>query len=435
MNNEKINEVFESGTFKNLLNEQTPVNTTQTGPDVNRARSIVGDIIDRTGKALDFKGRRRRRMDQDLDMAQKRANLMTQLKPFGKEKTNVKPYANLKDSDPIKKLYMTDLAFQKLSDKLFAGEDLTGPEQNLYDLKIDSVTPKGPTPQEKAKQTKAEFQRLKNSEIRKLDPDLRTLLAAREMVNDYIEYKIDPKKDPNRLAHHSKSEFINDIIDVLKVFIYGGEINQKDGMGSVIQQGNPIFKSHRQDKNVFDQRFERDIMNKLIPEYLPDRDRTIIANKIKASYDEEISKLKDDMPSGKDIIPDEIKDKKQKLSDDAKKKIKKAIDKEKSKKEETKLSSKAIKTAVSKISSGMRERAKKVGIVSPEKYVENIFKKEGKQPLSKPDNVRRRYLNVILKVERDNQDNALGLSLEKISFEDKLQSILHSLLSKDIITK
>jgi len=83
----------------------------------------------------------------------------------------------------------------------------------------------------------------------------------------------------------------------------------------------------------------------------------------------------------------------------------------------------------------MRERAKKVGIVSPEKYVENIFKREGKQPLSKPDNVRRRYLNVILKVERDNQDNALGLSLEKISFEDKLQSILHSLLSKDIITK
>ena len=83
----------------------------------------------------------------------------------------------------------------------------------------------------------------------------------------------------------------------------------------------------------------------------------------------------------------------------------------------------------------MRNRAKKVGILSPEKFVKNIFKKQGKQPLSKPDNVRRRYLNLILKVERDNQDNALGLDLKETSFEDKLQSIQLSLLSKDIITK
>ena len=415
MNNEKINEVFESGTFKNLLNEQTPVQTTQTGPDVNRARSIVGDIIDTTGKALDFKGRRRRRMDQDLDMAQKRANLMTQLKPFGKEKTDAEPFTELPDTHPIKRLYRTDLAFKRLADKLFSGEELTGSEQSEYDQKIENVTPKGPSPQEKARQTKAEFQRVKNLQIKTLDPDLRTLLAAREMVNDYVEFRIDPKKDSSKLAHHTKSEFITDLIDVLKVFIYGGEVSQKDGSGSVTQPGNPIFKAHRQDKNIFDQRFERDIMNKLIPAYLPDRDKTIIANKIKASYDEEVSKLKEEEPKVEEPKEEEPKDEKPK--------------------DETILSDKAIKSAVSKISSGMRNRAKKVGILSPEKFVKNIFKKQGKQPLSKPDNVRRRYLNLILKVERDNQDNALGLDLKETSFEDKLQSIQLSLLSKDIITK
>ena len=156
-------------------------------------------------------------------------------------------------------------------------------------------------------------------------------------------------------------------------------------------------------------------MNKLIPAYLPDRDKTIIANKIKASYDEEVSKLKEEEPKVEEPKDEEPKDEKPK--------------------DETILSDKAIKSAVSKISSGMRNRAKKVGILSPEKFVKNIFKKQGKQPLSKPDNVRRRYLNLILKVERDNQDNALGLDLKETSFEDKLQSIQLSLLSKDIITK
>jgi hypothetical protein len=370
-------------------------------------------------------------------------------------------------SAAFKEVYSENPEFKRLVDKIAGGQELTSSEADQYEnfkRKIEGIkTQTGETlggeAKKKAKQEekrirdeerkkaadqaaaaekavkekeKKDYQITVRKEIDRLDPDLRALLAARNIVQDYVEYKIDKNKTSDSLRHGTKpSEFQDDVFEVVKTFIFGGDLQSKDGQGSVALKGDDTFEKHRQDKKIFLNRFDRDVM-KLIPTYMNPGVRTRIANRIKEVYDTEVAKIdKDGMPK----LDDDLKAKLQgKIKDEMDKDKKLPSDEKKKKIEPIKLSAKAKKAAISNISKNMTDRAAKIKVLSPEKYVESIFKKRGPNALRNPKNVARNYNNYILKKERE-KGVQRELKLEHMVFEERIESLSQSLLSKDIITK
>ena len=429
--------IYNKGKFKEVLNERTG-----TSPDINTpikaaglagkgaaglakgAAGLIGKGLRKIGKAI--------LPDDPAMSAQDRAALMKQYGGFGASDTDLKSYRETPTyknmSDVAKQKFNDDAVFQSLAIKMGTPPDvskLNDIERLQYNSilkdieaekqRVGTATKKKDEQIAELKKSKAEADKFNKFKVN-LPDDLRSILSTQKILNDFAEHSLFPKKiqdmkKKEKYAHYTKEKFRDAIALALKAHIFGGQIDDPTGGTDLKTDGNVKFAALRKSPEVYKANFSK-LIEPLIPQYMLPINIGIIKKSLQDAYNNYY------IPG---IEAGIIKDEREKVEEPKPEPIPTEEDKKV-------LSAKALGLAISKISPGMRDRAKKVGIMTPEEFANTVFNtNNGRQKVSKPDLIRRSYNKLVLSAERGDNKIKEKVSVSTTKFENIIESISLSL--------